>query len=309
MDSNLQEHNLKVTIGICVKNCERTIKAAVESVLEQDFPHKFMELVTVDGCSQDRTLEILRDRLRKTDIRTKMFSEKEGLGRARQIVVEKASGEYIIWVDGDMILSKDFVRKQVEFMDKHPNVGIAKGKYGAHKNSKHENIVETLENIEFILNTMFEGKTNSKVLATSGCIYRVSAIRQVGGFDPYIKGVGEDMDAEYRIREAGWSLYITNALFYETRRQTWKSLWDEYFWHGSGHRFSRGKNRRIINVHKALPPIALAAELLRVPDAYRLTRRKVVLFLPFHYVFKRIAWLLGFISSMFKKEDKKETLD
>ena len=308
MNSNSRAHNVKVTVGICVKNSETTIKAAVESVLDQGFPHKSMELVVVDGCSQDKTLRILRDSLKKTDIRTKIFYENEGLGRARQIVVDNASGEYIVWVDGDMVLSRDFMREQVEFMDHNPDVGIAKGKYGARKNSNHENLVATLENVEFMLNTMFEGKTSSKALGTSGCIYRVKAIRQVGGFDPYIKGVGEDMDAENRIREAGWLLHVTSALFYETRRQTWESLWDEYFWHGRGRRYLREKNRPIVNLYKMLPPVALAAELFRVPAAYRLTRRKAVLFLPFHYAFKRIAWFLGFVKSLLEKDDKKRTL-
>ena len=305
MSPNSRAHNVKVTVGMCVKNSETTIKEAVESVLDQDFPYESMELVVVDGYSEDKTLSVLRESLKETDITTKIFYEKEGLGRARQIVVDNACGEYIVWVDGDMVLPRDFVRKQVEFMDHNPDVGIAKGKYGTRTNAMHENLVATLENVEFILSTMFEGETSSKSLGTSGCIYRVKAIRQVGGFDPYIKGVGEDMDAENRIREAGWLLHVTSALFYETRRQTWKSLWDEYFWHGRGRRHILEKNRRIVNLYKMLPPVALAAELFRVPVAYRLTRRKAVLFLPFHYAFKRVAWFLGFVKSWLEKGGNK----
>jgi hypothetical protein len=43
-----------------------------------------------------------------------------------------------------------------------------------------------------------------------------------------------------------------------------------------------------------IPIVALAAEALRVPSAYRLTKRKIVLLLPLHYVFKRVAWFVGF---------------
>ena len=308
MNSDLSVNNVIVTVGMCVKNSEATLKEAIESVLDQDFPHESMELVVVDGCSQDKTLMILRDSLKKTDIRTKVFYENEGLGRARQIVVENASGEYIVWVDGDMVLSRDFARRQVEFMNKNPEVGIAKGKYGTRTNGKNENLVSTLENVEFMLNTMFEGRTSSKSLGTSGCIYRVEAIRQVGGFDPYIKGVGEDMDSENRIRKAGWLLHITSALFYETRRQTWKSLWNEYYWHGRGGRRLFEKNKRIINLYKMLPPVALTAELFRVSDAYRLTHCKGVLFLPFHYAFKRVAWFLGFVKSFLEKRENKLAL-
>lgn len=287
----------KVTVGICVRNCADYIQEAITSIVDQDFSHDLMELIVVDGYSEDKTLSILKEGLEKTDLKHKIFYENEGLGRARQIVVDNAGGDYIVWVDGDMVLSKDFVRTQVEFMDSNPEVGIAKGKYAICANPHDESLVAILENTEFMLNTMVSGETSSNCLGTSGCIYRVKAIKQVGGFDLSLKGVGEDMEAESRIRRAGWLLYITTALFYETRRQTWKSLWKEYFWHGQGNRYLLQKNRKIINLCKMLPPVAVTAELLRVPAAYKLTYRKVVFLLPLHYIFKRIAWFLGFLSS------------
>jgi GT2 family glycosyltransferase len=256
-----------------------------------------MELIVVDGYSKDNTLKIIEDALRNTDVNIRIFQENEGLGRARQIMVDNAIGEYIIWVDSDMILSNHFITNHVEFMDKNPNVGIAKGKYGIHRTSSDANLVELLENTEFLLSTTSNGETTSKALGTSGCIYRVKAIRQVGGFDQNFKGAGEDQDAEYRVRAAGWSIHITQAVFYEKRRQTWRSLWDEYFWHGCGGSYLFKKNRDTINIYKFLPPVAIVLELLRVPAAYKLTNRKATLLLPLHYIFKRIAWYLGFMKS------------
>ncbi len=298
--------NIKVTVGICVKDSESTIGGAIDSVLSQDYPHENIELILVEGHSKDNTLNTLKDTLRNTDLRTKIFRENEGLGRARQIVVDNASGEYVIWVDADMILSNDFVTNQVKFMSKSPNVGIAKGKYGILRTANHENLVETLENIWFFLRTTSNGETTSKSLGTSGCIYRIKAIRQVGGFDPNFKGAGEDQDAEYRVRAAGWSFHITQAVFYERRRQTWRTLWNEYFWLGYGGSYFFEKNRGTISINQFLPPVAIALELLRVPAAYKLTRRKVTLLLPLHYIFKRIAWYLGFMkrrtSSLWRKK-------
>jgi glycosyltransferase involved in cell wall biosynthesis len=286
------KHNIKVTIGLCVRNNEATIRQAIDSILNQDFPHELMESIVVDGCSKDRTLDIVKNRIKNSRIKSRIFREKRGLGYARQIVIDNARSEYIIWVDGDMLLSRDFVRKQVLFMERNPRVGIAKGKYGM---QRRNNLVATLEDIEFALTFRCEGETNLSSLGTSGCIYRVEAIRQVGGFDQSIKEAGEDTDVEHRIKLAGWSLCITSAVFYERRRDAWKSLWNEYFWHGTGASYVFRKNRRVINIYKMLPPVALIVELLRVPLAYRLTRRNIAFLLPFHYVFKRIAWFMGFM--------------
>ncbi len=286
-----------VTLAVCVKNSEATIRDAIDSVLNQDYPHANMELIVVDGYSKDKTLDILDDTLRNAEIKTRLFKENEGLGRARQMVVDNALGEYIIWVDADMILSNHFVTNQIRFMSKNPDAGIAKGKYGTYGTSNHENLVETLEDTWFSLRTMSNGETKSEALGTSGCIYRVKAIKQVGGFDQNFKGAAEDQDAEYRIRAAGWSTHVTQAVFYERRRQTWKALWNEYFWHGYGGSYLFRKNRDTISIYKFLPPVAIALELLRVPAAYKLTKRKKTLLLPFHYTFKRVAWSLGFIKS------------
>lgn len=290
-------HTVQVTIGMCVRNSGATIRNAIDSVLSQDYPRENMELIVVDGCSEDNTLKIINDSLRNTDINIRIFQENEGLGRARQIVVDNARGEYIIWVDADMILSEHFVMKQEEFMSQNPNVGIAKGKYGIYRTGSHEGLVQTLENTEFLLSTMHNGETTSKALGTSGCIYRVKAIKDIGGFDQSFKGAGEDQDAECRVRAAGWSIHITQTVFYEMRRQTWKALWNEYFWHGYGGSYLFRKNRQTINIYKFLPPVAIFLELLRVPAAYKLTKSKATFLLPFHYVFKRIAWYLGFMRS------------
>jgi len=289
------KRRFKVTIGLCVKNVEQTIKEALSSVLEQDFPYKLIELIVVDGCSKDKTLSIIKEELLNTYIKHKIFGEDSGLGCARQIVVDNAEGDYIVWVDGDMVLPRDFVRKQVEFMEQNPKVGIGKAKYGMRNEGS---LVATLENIEFVLSFRHEGKTTSKALATSGCIYRVKAIRQVGGFDENIKGVGEDMDAEYRIRATGWLLYITPAIFYERRRKTWKSLWDEYFWHGIGGHFIKDaiKSTPYMRI-KIFPPTAVLILTLHSIRAYKIFHKKKVFLLPFHWIFKRIAWLCGFLTS------------
>jgi len=290
--------DFKVTIGICVKNAEGTIKEAISSVLVQSFPHELMELIVVDGYSKDKTLNIIDSSLENIGIKRKVFYENEGLGHARQMVVDNSEGKYIVWVDGDMVLSDEYVGKLVAFMEQNPKVGIAKGKYGT---LEENSLVAALENIEFVSSFNSDKQTDSAVLATSGSIYRIEAIRQVNGFDVNIKGVGEDMDAEYRVRSAGWLLRIVPTFFYERRRKTWGSLWNEYFWHGKGGHDLVEKNWQIVNLYKMLPPVALGTELLRVATAYRLTRQKISFLLPLHYTFKRTAWFLGFLKSWFEK--------
>jgi glycosyltransferase involved in cell wall biosynthesis len=258
-----------------------------------------MEIIFVDDGSTDRTPSIIKREVSKMDIDSKLFRQEwKGLGVARNIVVENARGKYIIWVDGDMSLSSDFVCKQVEFMEKNPSVGVGKGRYGLCITG---NIVSDLENIEYFVTTFQDHEKNtSSSLGTGGAIFRLEAIKAIGGFDPNITGAGEDSDVEYRMKNAGWALAITPAIFYEKSRETWKSLWNKYFWRGEG-TAKLFEKKEIKGIHKLWPPIILAVECNRVKKAYRLTNNKIVFLLPLHYIFKRIAWLAGFLKNSIAK--------
>lgn len=286
--------SVRVTIGVCVRNASSTLREAIESIMQQDFPHEQMEVIFVDDGSVDDTLKIIDGFVSKIDMKVKAFHhEWKGLGVSRNVVVDNSRGSYIIWVDGDMILPKDHVRKQVEFMERNSNVGIAKARYGI---LNGENLVGFLENIGYVaIDRLYGGRPTSRTLGTGGSIYRVDAIRQVGGFDDNIKGVGEDMDAEYRLSRAGWLLYLGSpAFFYERRRTSLRSLWDEGFWHGYGGDFVLRKNRRALAFLKMTPLAGLVAGAWYSTVAYKLVHKKTVFLLPFQLSFKRIAWCLGF---------------
>ncbi|MGB9914289.1 MAG: glycosyltransferase [Candidatus Bathyarchaeales archaeon] len=291
-----------VTIGVCVRNCTSTIRRAVESIMAQDYPHKLMEVIFVDDGSKDNTLSIINEYVSQMDMKVKVFHhEWKGLGYSRNVVVQNACGKYIIWVDGDMILPKDHVRLQVTFMEKNPEVGIGKAKYGVYST---KNLFAFLENLAAVVEFSSDDWKISdyKPLGTGGSIYRVDAVREVNGFNVKIKGVGEDMDLEFRVKNAGWLLAVTPALFYEIRRESWKDLWNEYFWHGAGGKYilkCMTHSQSVLS--KMFPPFAILILFKHSILAYKLTNRKRVFLLPLHWIFKRAAWLAGFTFSCLKE--------
>jgi glycosyltransferase involved in cell wall biosynthesis len=276
-----------------VKNSENTLPDAINSIIEQDFPHELAEVLFVDDGSKDKTSAIIKTYIPKLDMKTRFFHHDwRGLGYSRNVVVDNAEGKYIIWVDGDMILTKNFVSQQVDFMDRHPNVGIAKGRYGVERSAS---LVAYLQNIEALSELInFEREPRSTPLGTGGSIYRVEAIRIVGGFNDEITGVGEDMDAEYRIGSSGWTLQVTQAKFYEKRRNNWKDLWKEYFWHGIGGRSIVGKVSPRSMLYRMFPPTMFLVIIARSCEIYKLTCNKIAFMLPLQWLFKRTAWVIGF---------------
>lgn len=88
--------SLPITVVIVAKNAERTIEECLKCV-QRNVP---AEIILVDGNSRDRTLEIAGKytKLIYTD-------EGRGISYARQLGAERATQEYVAYVDSDITLA------------------------------------------------------------------------------------------------------------------------------------------------------------------------------------------------------------
>jgi len=84
----------------------------LDSVLQQ--PGVDLEVVCIDDCGTDRSIEILEE-YRKQDrrIRVVSHSENRGLSAARNTGIENAEGEYVLLLDSDDLLKPDTLALQV----------------------------------------------------------------------------------------------------------------------------------------------------------------------------------------------------
>jgi glycosyltransferase involved in cell wall biosynthesis len=293
----------KVTIGICVRNGAITLHKAIDSVIAQDYPHELMEIIFVDDGSEDDTLQIIHNyvsKIKMTGMKVKIFHhEWKGLGYSRNVVVNNAEGKYIIWIDGDMVLSKDYIKKLVGFMEQHSKVGIAKGKQAL---TPGKNMLATLEAYSRSAGRMVDyasDKGRFKALGTGGAIYRRQIFEQVGGFDEELRGYNEDWDLEIRARATGWQLSIVDAYFldYERLGLTWKGLWNKYWIRGYHTHYFLHKNGELIKHYRTFPLAAVLSGLIYALKLYKLTRQKIVFALPLQFFFKMTAWYIGFVRS------------
>jgi GT2 family glycosyltransferase len=130
-------------------------------------------------------------------------------------------------------------------------------------------------------------------------MYRLEAIRQLGGFDENLKGYGEDQDIEIRVRTSGWSLATTDAKFsdYERYGLSWRSLWRRYWLRGYYIHYFLHKNRGVLKHYKMFPLAAFLSGFLHAQILFKLTHAKAVFLLPLQYLFKFSAWYFGFMRS------------
>lgn len=289
-----------VAVGVCVRDSADTIQETINCILRQDFPHESMEVIFVDDGSKDETLQILHDNIPKMDMRVKLFHHDwKGLGASRNVLIRNADSEYILWIDGDMSFSADFVTRLVKFIKANPRVGIAKGKQSLEFSN---NLLSTLETGSRAVGRMVNyhsSKDRLKSLGTGGSIYRVKAFERAGLFDESLRGYGEDWDIEVRIRKAGWSLTVVEAEFSDHERYgiTWRSLWGRYWRRGYYTHYFLHKNKGFLKLYNMFPVVAFVTGFLHAYKLFTATRRKAAFLLPLEYFFKMSAWYVGFLDS------------
>lgn len=104
-----------VSVIIPSYNREKTIERAVMSVLNQTY--KDLELIVVDDCSKDNTVEVLKS---IKDDRFKIIELEKNSGAcvARNVGVENAQGDYIAFQDSDDEWLLDKLEKQMAIFEK-----------------------------------------------------------------------------------------------------------------------------------------------------------------------------------------------
>lgn len=101
--------NELITIVIPVYNLELYIRKCLDSIMNQSYRN--IEVIIVDNGSTDGTYDIC-DEYTKLDTRFKLFKElHKGVSYARNSGIEKASGKYILFVDGDDTIASNYVEQ------------------------------------------------------------------------------------------------------------------------------------------------------------------------------------------------------
>ena len=105
----------KVSIITPSWNSEKYIEKTIESVQKQTYMN--WEMIVVDDCSTDRTVEIV-EKISKEDPRVRIIRQEVngGAAKARNRSLCEATGRYIAYLDADDIWKPTKLEKQVEFM-------------------------------------------------------------------------------------------------------------------------------------------------------------------------------------------------
>jgi GT2 family glycosyltransferase len=116
--------NDSVAVTIVTFNSGRFIKRCLESVLDQRYP--FVEVIVIDNCSTDGTVDILE----QFEDRARIIYNDENIGfaAAQNQAISLSNTEWVLTLNPDVLLLPDFLEALVHAGTLDPRVGTVCGK-------------------------------------------------------------------------------------------------------------------------------------------------------------------------------------
>lgn len=227
------ERIVRVSVVVPVRNEEKYIAECIESVLRQDFSKEDLELILVDGDSEDKTVEIIERFANKYNFIKLLKNPQRTVQHALNIGIKKAAGKYIVRMDAHSEYADDYISKCVEYLEKTgaENVGgpmIAKGK------TQIQKAVAAAYHSPFALgggkfhDEDYEGYADTVYLGA----FRRETLLKLGLYDERLP-CNEDDDLNFRLVESGGKVFITpkiKSVYYP--RASYPALFKQYFRYG-----------------------------------------------------------------------------
>lgn len=205
---------MKATVVVPCYSGANYVARTIESLLVQSHPPN--EILVIDDGSTDGSAEIIRH----YPVRLVQHERNKGLAAARNTAIAAATGDILAFVDVDAFADPDWLNMLFSGYD-DPQVGGVGGQ------GVESNIHSLADRWRQVHASQSHGNVPKDVEFLHGlCMsFRLSALRQVGGFNVAFRTNGEDMDIGLRLNAAGFRLrYLPEAKVYHQRTDDEASL-------------------------------------------------------------------------------------
>jgi len=181
-------------------NYGKFLHEAISSALSQTFDRNQFEVIVINDGSDDNTVEIAKNYPIKL-----ISQERQGLSIARNRGIAISSGHYILPLDADDMIHKNFLEKTVPILDKKSSVGVV------YTHRQHFGLVKTIKYAdEFNLERM---KIKCSINYCS--LFRKTIWEECNGYNSNMNPSYEDWDFWLNIAKRGWKFeLIREVLFY-----------------------------------------------------------------------------------------------
>jgi len=207
----------RVSVIILTRNSAQTIGGCIESVVREE-PR---EIIAVDAQSTDSTVRILR----RYGVKT-VTDRVRSLGFARQLGVNAARGDFVMFVDSDIRLGAGCIETMLYELEKNGWAGI------------HARLLSA-ENVSYWQRAQDQSFLSYydigpiRRIDTIAAMFRRDVLLRCP-FDPYFSESAEDVDLSRRLIDANYELGVSSAVAYHLHRREFSAFVRQRYRNGLG---------------------------------------------------------------------------
>lgn len=259
-----------VTVIIPCRNERNFIGDALDSVLANDWPAERMEVLVVDGMSDDGTRDVVREYAGR-DSRVRLL-DNPGLfaGDAMNVGISAARGDIIARLDAHGTVPDDYLREGAAILAERPDVWAVGGPMTRVGNDADSRFVAAITSSNFSTGNAARrgGDYEGPIDAVAFPVWRRDVFARVGRFDEaFVRNQDDDFDM--RLRRAGGVVFQTPRLRVQYFvRGTPGRLFRQYFQYGAWKVLLLKKHGRLPGWTPLAPPAFFAALALGIAGGF-----------------------------------------
>jgi glycosyltransferase involved in cell wall biosynthesis len=288
--NNFIENNLPfVSIIIPCRNEEKFISKCLDSINGNDYPKDKLEILVVDGMSEDGTRQIVEEYVQKHTFLQLLNNPKKVVSPALNIGIKEAKSDIVMRMDAHCIYDKDYISKCVEYLQRHEDVDNVGGiciTLPGNNTLLAQSIALALSHPFGVGNSYFRiGSKKEKYVDSVpfGC-YRKKTFFKNGFFDEDLVR-GQDAEFNARLMKNGGKIFLVPEIIsYYYARDSLGKLWKMHLQYGYFKPLLVKKIGKIFTLRQLIPPLFVGSLIVSLILA--------IIFRPF-------LWFFIFISGSY----------
>ena len=205
----------KVSVIIPTYNRKEILAKTLDYLMVQDYSKDQYEIIVIDDGSTDATQEMVKSKMERGVNLRYLYQKQRGPHFARNLGIEKARGEIIIFVDSDIFTPPNFITEHVKFHQKFGDVVVSGPTV---RTDNLDNVFGDIERRK-VKKLFFDFSGPSFI--TSDLSVRRKFLIRVSGFDEEFTGFGwHDWELGLRLKKLGLKAKRNiNAMVYHYKKK------------------------------------------------------------------------------------------
>lgn len=320
-----------VSIVIPMLNEKDFIERCISSVLQQDYPQQNIDIVVVDGMSQDGSREKVLDIARRHPNVRLLDNPARRTPNALNIGIKNARGQVVIILGAHTTIKQDFLRFNIHYMQQLDVKCVGGTQINVGDTYIQQAIGHAMGSPFGIPSAPYRFHKKKRFVDTVVyAAYARELFDKIGYFDEELH-ISEDAELNWRIRKAGYKIFYTPEIvsYYYPRRNI-KKLIRQFFNYGILRVNVIKKHRDAIKPIHLIPPAFLLATIIltllslfhaapfivlkemwiiyflyliaaSIITGLRSKQFKYIVVLPIIFMAMHLSWGAGFLVGLFKK--------